>query len=199
MLTTLLYFVTASSGTQHCMNHLLTYFKKESETLKRWWSSTVAKRGPRKERECWCHFLGWVSKGFFPTFFKKWKYICSLEPVDHKTSNHAFLIPETGKRRLLRCFKILTALLNNICHKNLISKWIQILYFSLLSKTCKEIAFCEFLFHMVLVPLDFESLLPFCAMAYRTPWTLESCCFLLISRGEQILCFMGPKTIHIFQ
>lgn len=157
------------------------------------------KRGPRKERECWCHFLGWVSKRFFPTFFKKWKYICSLEPVDHKTSNHAFLIPESGKRRLLRCFKILTALLNNICCKNLISKWIQILYFSLLSKTCKEIAFCEFLFHMVLLTLDFESLLPFCAMTYRTPWTLESCCFLLISRGEQILYFMGPKTVHIFQ
>lgn len=89
LLTTISSF--PSSGTQHCMNHLLTYFKKESGTLKRWRSSTVAKGDPSKERECWWHFLGWVCKGFFPTFFRKWKYISSLKPLNHRTSKQDVL------------------------------------------------------------------------------------------------------------
>lgn len=56
-----------------------------------WWSSTIAKGDPRKERECWCHFLGWACKGFFPAFFKKWKYISSLKPVSHWTSKQDVL------------------------------------------------------------------------------------------------------------
>lgn len=101
-----------------------------------------------------------------------------------------------------------------ICHQNLVSKTVQILYFNFPSKICNEITQCEFLFHMLLVPLGFNISFPYwrtrkkksplffkniplCAMPDRTVesyFFFES--FLLKSGGGQIPC---PNALHIFQ
>lgn len=60
------------------------------------------------------------------------------------------------EKKATEVLKNVSALLNRICHQNLVSKRFQILYFSFPSKIYNEITSCEFLFHMLLVPLSFN-------------------------------------------